>query len=88
MNQAEQSYDCTKALDELDAFVRGELPVDEVERMRVHLDRCGHCASVASYERAFRERLRTLQRSCCCPDELRRRIQQLLAREQPDAEQS
>ncbi len=87
MSQAEQGYDCTRALDELDAFVRGELSLDEVERMQVHLDRCGHCATVARYEQAFRERLRTLQQRCCCPDTLRARIEALLARERPDADQ-
>lgn len=86
MSQAQPQYDCTRALDELDAFVRGELGVEEAERMQVHLERCGHCASVARYEQAFRARLRTMAGGCCCPETLRKRIEALLARERPDAE--
>ena len=87
MSQPGKPYDCGRASDELDAFVRGELPVDEAERMQIHLDRCGHCASVARYEQAFRERLRRIQAGPdCCPDALRRRIEQLLARHPPDAD--
>ncbi len=86
MSQPATPYDCGRAQDELDAFVRGELPLGEAERMQVHLDRCGHCASVARYEQAFRERLRRVQDSCdCCPDTLRKRIEQLLQRHPPDA---
>lgn len=89
MSQPGNPYDCGRALDELDAFVRGELSPGEAERMQIHLDRCGHCASVARYEQAFRERLRRIQASCdCCPDALRQRIEQLLARRSSDAEQS
>ncbi len=85
MSEGTQPYDCAKAFEELDAFVRGELPLGEAERMRVHLDRCGGCAKVARFEQAFRERLAQLPRDCC-PDALRQRIADLLSRERPDAE--
>jgi anti-sigma factor (TIGR02949 family) len=77
-------YDCATAQRELDAFVRGDLPVEEAERMKEHLDRCGHCAEVTQYEQAFRDRLRRIGSGGCCPDVLRERIRDLLAREGPD----
>jgi anti-sigma factor (TIGR02949 family) len=78
MSDAPTRYDCQKAGDELDAFVRGDLPIEAAERMRAHLDHCGHCAQVARYEQAFRDRLRQMGDGCCCPDDLRRRIVRLL----------
>jgi anti-sigma factor (TIGR02949 family) len=80
-----EGYDCERARQELDAFVRGELPVGEADRMQVHLERCGHCADVTRYERAFRDRLRKAGATGCCPETLRERIRALLSREQPDA---
>ncbi len=78
MSDTTDCYDCTGAMAELDAFVRGELGAESVERMRQHLARCGHCGAVAQYEAAFRARLKAL--ACpCCPDALRTRIQTLLA---------
>jgi anti-sigma factor (TIGR02949 family) len=78
-------YDCDLAREELDAFVRGDLPVEDAERMRQHLDQCGHCAEVTRYEQAFRDRLRRAGGSACCPELLRERIREVLSREQPDA---
>jgi anti-sigma factor (TIGR02949 family) len=75
----QQNWDCRKAGEELDAFVRGELRIADIDRMKSHLDRCGHCAEVAKYERAFRERLRSLDPDTCCPEELRQRIREMLA---------
>lgn len=84
MTTSDNCYDCDLARQELDAFVRGDLPVDEAERMQRHLDRCGHCAEVTRYEKAFRDRLRKVGGTGCCPELLRDRIRELLAREQRD----
>ena len=84
MTKPDDCYDCDLARQELDAFVRGDLPVEEAERMQQHLDECGHCAEVTRYEQAFRDRLRKVGGGNCCPDLLRDRIRALLAREQPD----
>lgn len=85
MTSRDDCKDCIKAGEELDAFVRGELPLDEAERMRRHLDECGHCADVSRYEQAFRERLRQAGRHDCCPEELRQRIVAALQRNRSDA---
>ena len=85
MTTSKDCYDCDLARTELDAFVRGDLPVEEAERMQRHLDECGHCAEVTRYEQAFRDRLRKVGGGGCCPELLRDRIRALLAREHPDA---
>ncbi len=72
-------WDCRRAGEELDAFVRGDLPLAEAGRMQSHLDRCGHCAEVARYEQAFRDRLRAIDTDTCCPEALLQRIRDLLA---------
>lgn len=77
MTDRDTGYDCDKAGAELDAFVRGELPLEAAGRMQAHLVRCGHCAQVARYEQAFRDRLRRLGGGCC-PDQLRAQIAELL----------
>lgn len=72
------AFDCSAALAELDAFLRGELPADSVERMQNHLDRCRHCTQIGRYEQAFRDRLERLGRLTECPPALRDRIATLL----------
>jgi anti-sigma factor (TIGR02949 family) len=78
VSETADCYDCTAAMAELDAFVRGELGAESVGRMREHFTRCGHCSAIAQYEAAFRARLRALA-GPCCPDALRARISALLA---------
>jgi len=75
------AINCTAALAELDAFLRGELPADSVERMQGHLDRCRHCAQIGRYEQAFRDRLQRLGSGTECPLSLRERIATLLGDE-------
>ncbi len=71
-------YDCTAALAELDAFLRGELPIESAERMQQHLVQCRHCTQIGHYEQAFRTRLQRLGQQLECPDALRARIHALL----------
>lgn len=77
----EPEYDCTAALAELDAFLRGELPVEAAERMQGHLVRCRHCTQIGHYEQAFRARLQRLGTTTECPAALRDKIAALLADE-------
>lgn len=81
MTEHEPQYDCTAALAELDAFLRGELPVEAAERMQGHLVRCRHCTQIGRYEQAFRARLQRLGATTECPEALRTRIAALLAEE-------
>ncbi len=82
MSDDHSDYDCRKASDELDAFVRGDLPIEAASRMEQHLEHCGHCGQVARYEQAFRQRLRQLGQGCC-PEQVRQRIERLI--DQDDA---
>lgn len=72
--------DCAQAMADLDGFLRSELSVELITRMQDHLARCRHCRQVGAYERAFRERLERLDAGRCCPEALRARISELLAR--------
>lgn len=81
---SEQNWDCSRAGKELDAFVRGDLPLEEIDRMRLHLEHCSHCSDVARFEEAFRKRLGELGRDTCCPDALRKRVEALLSSDQPE----
>lgn len=76
----EKPWDCRRAGEELDAFVRGELPLADIDRMQEHFDHCGGCADVAKYEKAFRDRLRGVDTETCCPEKLRNKILELLAK--------
>ncbi len=78
-------YDCRNAGEELDAFVRGELPIEAAGRMQEHLHRCRHCDDVARFEQAFRDRLKRAGTKVECPEALRRKVQDLLARARDDA---
>ena len=84
MSTTTDCYDCRGAMQELDAFVRGELGADSVERMQQHLARCAHCGAIAQYEAAFRARLKALA-GPCCPETLRARIQAMLSPGTDDA---
>jgi anti-sigma factor (TIGR02949 family) len=72
------SYDCTAALAELDAFLRGELPIETAERMQEHLVHCRHCTQIGTYEQAFRARLQRLGTATECPEHVRARVNALL----------
>jgi anti-sigma factor (TIGR02949 family) len=85
MTPGTPGYDCGAAMAELDAFVRGEMPTDAVERMQRHLDHCRGCRDMSDFEQAFRARLRELQRGTTCPPELRAQITALLATNDSDA---
>lgn len=78
-------YDCTRAREELDAFVRGDMPLEEADRMRVHLTRCGSCADVTRFAQAYCERLRRAGTSGCCPEKLRDKIKEMLEHPTGDA---
>ncbi len=65
--------DCQEALAELERFLDGELPADEVGRVKQHLSACYPCTDRASFE----EQLRALVRRGCAdaaPSDLVERI--------------
>ena len=76
--------ECETALQQLDAFRRGELAAEEMASMRGHLEACRRCLAFKQHEEAFLDRLLTTAQSCTCPDELRTTIYQMIAKESRD----
>jgi hypothetical protein len=76
--------ECEAALAQLDAWRRGVLPVTEVASMQQHLDACRCCLSYKHHEDALLDRLSNAARNCCCPDELRAAILQMIAKDSRD----
>ncbi len=73
---------CKEAVAQLWAFIDGELPAADAERVHDHLHACGACSPQHDYQRAFRAFLRAHQ-GRTIPADLRRRIfQRLLEEEQ------
>jgi len=73
--------ECEMAIQQFDAFRRGELAPGELLSLRNHLDTCRRCYAFQRHENAFLERLLTATRNARCPEELRATISQLVARE-------
>jgi anti-sigma factor (TIGR02949 family) len=73
--------ECETALQQLDAFRRGELSPDEMQSLRDHLEACRRCFSFKKHEEAFLDRLVTAARNAKCPEELRSTIYQMIAKE-------
>jgi anti-sigma factor (TIGR02949 family) len=76
--------ECESALQQLDAFRRGELPDTDMQSLRRHLDECRRCFAFKQHEEAFLDRLIVAARNCSCPEELRATIYQMIAKESRD----
>ena len=73
-------YTCEEAFRRLDDFVDRELPPEEMECVRTHLERCAGCADEFRFEQRVLDELRAKLRRIRAPAELRRRITDLLNR--------
>jgi anti-sigma factor (TIGR02949 family) len=79
---------CREALERLWAYIDSELPANEVDALKTHLDVCSHCYPQYDFQKALCQFLRTRQQPCA-PPELRRRIfLRLLAEERQDVGES
>jgi hypothetical protein len=76
--------ECESAIQQFDAFRRGELPDDQLRSLRDHLAECLRCYAFKQHEEAFLERLLAATKSCSCPEELRATIYQMIAKESRD----
>ncbi|MDH5527052.1 MAG: zf-HC2 domain-containing protein [Nitrospirota bacterium] len=65
---------CDDAAVMISALIDGELPLEEVARVRAHLDMCGDCASRADLERRLKEFLHDKLAAVETPHGLRGRI--------------
>lgn len=64
---------CREAIEELWAFIDGELPADRADDVHRHLEACRDCHPHYDFQRAFREFLRA-HSGCTMPSGLRRRV--------------
>lgn len=76
--------ECETALQQLDSFRRGELPPDDMQSLRTHLDACRRCFSFKLHEEAFLDRLVAAARNCNCPEDLRATVYRMIAKESRD----
>lgn len=76
---------CREAVEELWAFLDGELPPDQAERVLNHLEQCRNCWPHYDFQRAFRDFLRA-RPGAAAPAELRARVlAELIADETAEA---
>ena len=75
------SIDCREAKERLQDFLRQELTPELELEMRAHIDRCRHCFTHYRFEANFFVMLETQGTRGCCPEELRKRIVDLLRAE-------
>ncbi|MDR1295269.1 MAG: mycothiol system anti-sigma-R factor [Bifidobacteriaceae bacterium] len=69
----EGPVDCREAMSHLYRYIDNEMTLDELERMRTHLEKCSEC----HYEMITAQDLRRLLRRSCierAPNELRKRV--------------
>lgn len=76
--------ECEAALQQLDAFRRGELAASDLHSLQMHLEECRRCYAFNRHESAFLDRLITAARHSRCPEELRANVYQMLAKESRD----
>lgn len=76
--------DCAEALVQLQDYLKRELTADTAERIRLHVQRCGHCFGQLRFEEQFLRFLQTRRTDVRCPDALRLRITDALRTEAAD----
>jgi anti-sigma factor (TIGR02949 family) len=64
---------CREAIEQLWAYIDGELPASDADVIHNHLEACASCYPHYDFQRAFCAFLRT-RTSCQTPPDLRRRI--------------
>jgi anti-sigma factor (TIGR02949 family) len=69
-------HDCLEAIDNLHAYLDGELDPAEVEKIENHLDHCRSCFSRKEFETAITTRIKTTKGQV--PDTLKSRLAALI----------
>ena len=72
-------YTCEEAFRRLDDYLDRELPADQMECVRGHLETCAVCASEFDFEQAVIEDVRGKLRRIRAPGDLMSRISALIA---------
>jgi anti-sigma factor (TIGR02949 family) len=77
-----EPIDCDRALAELQDFLRREAHPDLGQQIEEHLEKCAPCFGHARFERNFFAMLEGRAAGIRCPEGLRARILEALARQQ------
>ncbi len=72
-------YTCEEVFLRLDDYLDRELPPDQADRMREHLETCALCASALHFEQTVLDDVRGKLRRIQAPGELLSRIAALIA---------
>ena len=72
-------YTCEEAFLRLDDYLDRELPVDQMECVRQHLETCAICASEYDFEQTVLDDVRGKLRRIRAPGDLMSRISSLIA---------
>lgn len=83
---AARQIDCQEALENLYAYLDGELDDVREEEVRAHLDQCAPCLGVSRFETAFLRFLEARARSKGAPEHVRKRVlaQLLFTEDEPE----
>lgn len=66
--------ECVRALEAVHAFLHGELPESDADRVRHHLHACERCMESYEIESAITEMIRRSQPTTAAPAELRNKL--------------
>lgn len=72
-------YTCEEAFLRLDDYLDRELPPEEMDGVRAHLETCALCASEVGFEQAVIDDVRGKMRRIRAPGDLMTRISALIA---------
>jgi anti-sigma factor (TIGR02949 family) len=72
-------YTCEEAFLRLDDYLDRELPADQMDCVREHLETCAICASEVDFEQTVIDDVRGKLRRIRAPDDLMSRISALIA---------
>jgi anti-sigma factor (TIGR02949 family) len=72
-------YTCEQAFHRLDDYLDRELPADQMERVREHLETCAICAGEFDFEQTVIDDVRGKLRRIRAPGDLMSRISSLIA---------
>jgi len=74
--------DCQRALEQLQDWLRREMPPEAAAELAAHLEACAHCRTQAEFEARFRAVVERATGGEECPPETRARLLDALRREQ------
>jgi anti-sigma factor (TIGR02949 family) len=72
MNRPHDALPCEEALDLLEPYLDGDLPPEEADRVRRHLDACAACAAELALAARIQSELRALPQPDCPPEVIER----------------